>query len=268
MNFSTLCETLLPQPVQDEVNQINQTYRHPAMEQYWRRLFSPKQWDKGIQLLTQQFGEDPKGMKMLTCQLHCALNTYRQYRQKGIPEEIFWDTIKFIPRFLEWQNTYYGSYTFPWGWWLPRQLSLCEFRLGQLEFERVKTENGPVVSLHIPSDAKLEPQLLRDSVRQMQRLFLHQFPDYYQVPVVCDSWMLSPALKELLPEDSRILQFANCFEVQSVDWDSTAVLDWVFPGPKVPYEQLAETTSLQRSMKQYLLESKKVGWARGVLKGF
>lgn len=268
MNFAILCKNLLPQPVQEEVKQINQSYRHAAMEPYWRRLLAPKQWQTGIQKLTQALGDDPKGFKMLTCQLHCALNTYRQYRKKEIPEEIFWDTMGFIPRFLEWQKKYYGEYSFPWGWWLPRQLSLWEFRLGQLEFERIKTQDGPVISLHIPSDAKLEPELLRDSVRQMRHLFLIQYPEFYQAPVACESWMLSPALQELLPEDSRILQFASCFEVQSVDWDSEAVLDWVFPGPRVPYEQLAETTSLQRAMKRYLLEDKKVGWARGVLKGF
>ncbi len=268
MKYSTLCETLLPLPVQEEMKQIDLSYNHAEMEPYWWRLLSPRQWKTGIEKLTQVLGEDPKGFRLLNCQLHCAMNTYRQYRQKGIPESIFWDTMKFIPRMLEWQKTYYGEYSFPWGWWLPRQLSLYEFRLGEFELERVKTEQGPVLSLHIPSGAKLEPELLRDSIRRMNRLCLAEFQDYYQAPVLCDSWMLSPALKELLPQDSRILKFANCFEVESVDWESTAVLDWVFPGPKVPYEQLAETTSLQRAMKQYLLQGNQVGWARGRLKEF
>lgn len=268
MNFDLLCQRLLPEEVQKEVQQINQTYHHAAMEPYWRRLLAPKQWQVGLQKLTQAFGEDPKGFQMLTCQLYCSLNTYRQYRQKRIPEEIFWDTMGFIPRMLEWQKKYYGEYAYTWGWWLPRQLSLCEFRIGELEFERIKTPEGPVISLHIPSDAKLEPKLLRNSVRQMERLFLLHYTDFYLAPVMCESWMLSPALQELLPEQSRLRQFQSCFEIQSVDWDSDAVLDWVFPGPKVPYEQLAETTSLQRAMKQYLLEGKKIGWAKGTLKGF
>lgn len=268
MNYSMLCQMLLPDPVREEVKRIDQTYRHRDWERYWRLLFSPKQWQHGFEELSRAFGEDPKGFQMLTCELHCALTAYRQYRQKGIPEKIFWDTMGFIPRFLTWQKEHYGDYSFPWGWWFPRQLSLHEFRLGELEYERVHTEEGPVVSLHIPSGARLEPALLQTSLRQMQDLFLQYYPNFFQAPILCDSWMLSPALKELLPEDSRILWFQSCFEVQSVDWDSDGVLDWVFPGPRVPYEQLPEKTALQRAMKQYLLEGKKVGWARGMLKGF
>lgn len=101
MNFDLLCQRLLPQEVQEEVYRIDQTYNHPAMEPYWRRLLAPKQWKVGLQKLTQAFGEDPKGFQMLTCQLYCSLNTYRQYRQKKIPEKIFWDTMGFIPRMLE-----------------------------------------------------------------------------------------------------------------------------------------------------------------------
>ena len=91
MKYSTLCETLLPLPVQEEMKQIDLSYNHAEMEPYWWRLLSPRQWKTGIEKLTQVLGEDPKGFRLLNCQLHCAMNTYRQYRQKGIPESIFWE---------------------------------------------------------------------------------------------------------------------------------------------------------------------------------
>lgn len=268
MNYKDICHRLLPPPVQEEIAKISQQYNHAALERYWRLFLSPRRWQSGLDQLSRTFDGDPKGFYTLACQLHGALNTFRQYRQKEIPDQVFWDTMDFIPRFLEWQKRYYGEYTFPWGWWFPRQLSLQEFRLGELEYERTFFENQPVVSLHIPSDAKLEPKLLRDSLTQMRELFIRLYPEHCQAPVLCESWMLSPVLKELLPSDSRILWFQSCFEVQNVDWDSDGVLDWVFPGPRVPYEQLAETTSLQRAAKAYLMDGGKIGWARGVLKGF
>ena len=39
MNYSILCQTLLPDPVREEVKRIDQTYRHRDWERYWRLLF-------------------------------------------------------------------------------------------------------------------------------------------------------------------------------------------------------------------------------------
>lgn len=83
---------------------------------------------------------------------------------------------------------------------------------------------------------------------------------------MCDSWMMSPALPQLLPEGSNVLAFQRRFTVESVNEDSLGVLDWVFPPHKEIGNALPEDTSLQRRMKAWLLEGKKVGWARAVLR--
>lgn len=41
------------------------------------------------------------------------------------------------------------------------------------------------------------------------------------------------------------------------------LLDWVFPGEKGELTNLSENTSLQKSMKKFLLDGHKVGWAKG-----
>ena len=79
----------------------------------------------------------------------------------------------------------------------------------------------------------------------------------------CDSWLLSPALKELLPEESRILQFQNRFEVKSWNKEEDAYLEWVFKRKDLPLEKLPEETSLQRKMKAYVLQGGKIGEAYG-----
>ena len=75
--------------------------------------------------------------------------------------------------------------------------------------------------------------------------------------------MLSPALENLLDEKSNILYFKRLFEIESFDMESMAVLDWVFPSSTVELKNLADTTSLQKRMKEFLLNGGKVGWAKG-----
>ena len=82
----------------------------------------------------------------------------------------------------------------------------------------------------------------------------------------CQSWLLSPALKNILSGNSNILSFQKLFDIVETDEESMAVLDWVFPGFDKVSGKLPENTSLQRNMKKYLLEGKKIGWTKGILR--
>ena len=81
----------------------------------------------------------------------------------------------------------------------------------------------------------------------------------------CDSWLLSPELKNVLSADSNILAFQKLFHVTETDLDSLAILDWVFPGYDKISDKLPEGTSLQKKAKKYLLDGKKIGCAKGIL---
>ena len=88
--------------------------------------------------------------------------------------------------------------------------------------------------------------------------------------MICESWLLSPKLKALLPPESRILRFQDAFDLTEEDPDDMAALEWVFYVPErlqasVRTESLSETTSLQRKMKALLLAGEKPGGARGIL---
>ena len=85
---------------------------------------------------------------------------------------------------------------------------------------------------------------------------------------MCDSWLLSPELKKLLPEDSNIIRFQNKFRIERFDEENPYFVGWVYPGMEdLPREQLPENTTLQRNMKKYLIEGGKLGSAYGVYVG-
>jgi hypothetical protein len=97
------------------------------------------------------------------------------------------------------------------------------------------------------------------------------FPAWENAPVICESWLLSPALAGLLPPDSRILRFQRAFDLTPGSGDEReAVLQWVFrltPSQQqgVSLDALPEDTALRRSMKRYLLSGGGVTAASGPL---
>lgn len=140
-----------------------------------------------------------------------------------------------------------------------------EFRIGCLEYEFVEGDTN-LISVHIPSDADLRKNSVEDSIKAFKEFCKEHFPEWESCSLYCESWLLSPALKDLLDDDSNIINFQKYFTIENVDYESMAVLDWVFPGYTEISEQLPDSTSLQKSMKDYLMQGKKVGWAKGVMK--
>lgn len=218
------------------------------------------QLDKSI---LAAIGEDADGFKTLWEELNIAIDAYDEYQKKGIPKSVFVDTMKFCTRFLAEYHKTYGSYRFVWGWWFPRQLSLREFRIGALEYEFC--ENG-YISIHIPSDADLTEKSVLQSLSGFRDFCKQYYPERISWEMQCSSWLLSPALSNVLPANSNILAFQRLFDVTETDYESMKVLDWVFPGYETVSKALPEKTSLQKNMKEYLLKGNKIGWAKGTLR--
>lgn len=174
--------------------------------------------------------------------------------------------MKFLSRFLADDLKKTGSVVFRWGWWFPRQLSMREFRIGALEYEMTGSDGTPKIFLHIPSDADLSEGSVSDSLRRSALFFAEYFPRYAAAERMCESWMLSPVLQRLLPADSRILAFQRRFRTLKTDEASKAALEWIYPDPSLPYDELPETTSLRRNAKKLLLAGGTIGWTLGVLR--
>jgi hypothetical protein len=266
MNMEELCSKIeLQWEVTEKVLVCHENFEYENVREYLEKLYSPKTWDEGVKSLQKSFGEDPSGIKMLTCMLVCALDTYKTYEKKGIPEEIFIATMKIFSRFVDEHFDSYGTYGFNMGWWTPRQISANEFRIGELEYEIVDENGKKVISMHIPSDAVMKQPELRQSYLDARKFFNDFYPEYAAADMICNSWLLSPALKELLPEDSNIVRFQKSFYVDYVDYENNNFLIWVYKRMDIPWEQLPEETSLQRRIKSFILSGGKIGWANGKL---
>ena len=117
-------------------------------------------------------GEDNSGFAQLAAHLAAAGLTRQRYREAGVDDIIFWETMRCFPRFLSETHASTGRWAFDRAFWTWRQTSCCLFRLGTLEFEyRTADETqipgvqagSAVLSVHIPSDARFTEEALAAS---------------------------------------------------------------------------------------------------------
>ena len=215
--------------------------------------------------------EDLRGADELARQLLKAVENREDGPWRGIGEDVWIDTMKAYARFVREHFASCGVYDFDRGFWTVRQRDARLFRLGELEYELMRGDDGaPSISLHIPSDASLAPEKLNASVAQARAFMRAHFADWADAPMYCDSWLLSPVLKELLPPDARILKFQAAFDLTETNPDADDALQWVFGLTEAQkaaahLEDLPEDTTLRRNMKARLLAGGKVGDAAGVL---
>lgn len=192
------------------------------------------------------------GLPVLALHLQQACFAWEQYRVLGISEDIYIDTMGCFSRFVREHLVSFGTYGFDRDFWTTRQTGCRLFRIGQLEYELL-TENGQnLVSIHIPSDAVLKLPLLRKSWEDAKALIDRTFPEFREANWVCGSWLLSPNLKELLPETSNILKFQKSFRL-SAAYAEEDFREWVYKRTDIPDRDLPENTTLQRNLKRFLL---------------
>ncbi len=265
MKLIELCNMLeIPYEVQEKILECEKNIDFNTMNEELAQMMHPEGWEGALERMKCQLESDEDGMKILTCQLKCACVVYDQYEKLGISKDIFIATMKFFTRFLRDHKDRHGCYRYVWAWWAVRQISMVEYRIGELEYE-MKIVNGKrLIDLHIPADADLTMGKLRESYLEALDFFEKYYPDFIGSDMVCSSWLLAPSLKYVLPDNSRILQFQRWFDIDHTE-DSLGFMDWVYGSRDIPIEELPEDTSLQRKLKPYLQNNGRIEWASGKL---
>lgn len=265
MDIRTLCQGIaMPEEMVQKVYGFAADFDFSAVEENLNRMMESTTAADACARLQVQLGDDPEGVAMLSCQLYCACQICRRYREMNIPDSVFFDTMGCYTRFVRECCVYKGSCQFDRGWWTWRQISMRLFRLGELEFEQ--KPNG-TVAIHIPSDARFTPALVEKSIAMAKSFIPLVAPQYANADFTCRSWLLSPYLAQLLGDSSNILSFRNRFDIREVEEDDYSFIPWLFQCvPDTPVSAFPERTTLQRKAKKYILSGGKIGIAFGVLK--
>ncbi|MCQ2613943.1 MAG: acyltransferase domain-containing protein [Treponemataceae bacterium] len=230
-------------------------------------LIVPGKAEAAQQEIHQMFcGRGDDGYYILFLHLKAACLAYESYRKRGIADSVYAATMECFARFVKEHYASFGRYGFDRDFWTWRQLSLCLFRLGTLEYEFASADR--TVFLHIPGNADITRSVCAASFAEFRSFCRDQFPECIEWPCKVESWLVAPALDQLLPENSRIRQFKSCFETVEVNEDADDYKTWVFGSQIEDMSKAPEETSLQRKIKEWVLKGGKIGEAKAVLCGF
>jgi len=233
----------------------------------------------------------------------------RFYAEKGVPEEIFLDTLTDVginmDEYFE-THGHFGLGAFHFDW-MQFHFKGRMFKLGRLQFMHAKyggkyggdaklyqnratgeyriigaaenieaaqkpewelllQKNDPILEVHIPRGGGLTPGECRSSYEYARAFYRKYFPELRFKGFTCGSWLMSPALKTLLPPTSNIIKFQNEYIILNL-LDSEDYFEYVFGGSMKarPAADLPEDTSLRRAVKKHLLAGGHIYGAEGVM---
>ena len=224
-------------------------------------------------------GEAPVYKAWLLFWLHCVPYAWERYRQMGIPEEIFWDTMKDITYKLEECRQVYETCGVFSSWfslhfdWQVAAFGRLQYQIREFPKERYvwgdyELNCGDLVyACHIPSSGKLTEALCLDSLQRAYE-FLKKDLKTGILPVVCSSWMLFPPYVEhVFEEGSNLKAFARMFDVVDVKSRETFDDGWRIFGSAYsgPISRLPRSTSLCRNMIRYMENGGSYGFGYGIL---
>ena len=161
--------------------------------------------------------------------------------------------------------------------WFSRFFNFTLYGIGRLEFVPYRSEydyeseNGiikkgeSVIDVHIPSSGKLDRSVVLESYKEAYSFFtntLRLAPKAF----VCESWLLFPKHREIIPKCKNIIDFMNDYETVIVEDDCGGSDLWrIFGGcdTSVP-EKLPRDTYMRSQYAEYLINGGVPGFAKGI----
>ncbi len=179
-------------------------------------------------------------------------------------------------KLLECHNLYnvWGNFVIEWdiGFFQLKLVALGRLQFELWEFSNEYEKDGnqlhkgdKVINLHIPSSGTLRLSDCEASFAMATKFFRSHFTNG-PIPFVCESWLLYPANKVILPSDSNIVQFMNLFDIyEAYDDEKKQDLWRVYSSAwdKEP-DQLPRNTTLQRAYADWMKQGNPVGVGKGV----
>lgn len=139
--------------------------------------------------------------------------------------------------------------------------------IGRLQYEYECTEKDiSIIKIHIPKGKKLNFLEVKDSIKKSKNI-LKQLYSLDKTKYICNSWLLSNQIYNVLDKNSNISLFRNLFEIKDGEDCVDDIMNFVYGINNCnDYKELPENTTLQKKIKEKLLDGEKFYLGLGVLK--
>lgn len=202
----------------------------------------------------------------------------RRYDERGISEEIFYNTMADLKYKCEECRLLYGiSGTFVAPWY-PGFFNLERFALGRLQFEISKlgcdyqcdgvtlTQDSDAIFIHIPrTGTRLDRGEVLESYRRAKEFYKDRF-NGSPIVFACHSWLLYPWNESILSPSSNLYAFYKDFKILTQGDnpnhdDVWRLFDCVFTGDAT---NLPRDSSLRRAYADRIARGEPTGWGFGI----
>ena len=262
---------------------------YKIIEDYYKKLSFPKLFDNEFYnslgkikisdaITIKEYDKKCEdGKRNLYSYLYMCDALKKRYDEKGIPEEIFWDTIHDLVIWTSTWSDIKGGLYLGELFWLACHMDMQLFKLGRLQFKAGKCEHDipekglkkgdNIMEVHIPEGGSFTPEECRKSIEYAKEFFAKYFPEYKFEHFTCHSWLMDKVLEEMLPKESKIIQFQNMFDVYHPEEDD-AILRYVFKWNTTRYtvKNAVAESSFAKKVKEYVRKDRKFYVSYGVLK--
>ncbi len=133
------------------------------------------------------------------------------------------------------------------------------------EWEVALAPRTDVLGVHIPRKTNFAPEAVSAALEGAVELGKKGFPECEPKAFDCTSWLLDPALKAMMGENSKITAFAERFVRAPAKSSGKEVFSFVFNLPFGDFENLPENTSLERGLKAKYLAGEYIYGFTGVI---
>ena len=173
-----------------------------------------------------------------------AVGDVRAYHgERGIPADVSWASLRDLGRHARIDRELHGTPGLRKAWWLMLHFRGLLYELGRLQFELLSDDE---LGVHIPATGPLDPAACDESIARAVALFS-------PTALVCESWLLDPALEEYLPADSNIVRFRRRFELLTDGEPADAsVVEFVYGRLDANPDELPQRTTLERAIVRHL----------------
>lgn len=172
--------------------------------------------------------EKLSALEKLAAVLYTLPAVYCNYKKKGIPDEIFFDTFSDIKIWCDNAFEQYGVKGLVNIHWIAKHLSMKIFKIGRLQYEFSRFAILPhaglknvlkcpyrlgekCITLHIQQGEKLDTCRCFGSLKSADAFFEKYYPGYKYRSYTVITWLLNPDLESVLGSDSNIVKFGKLF---------------------------------------------------------
>lgn len=230
--------------------------------QEWKKLFF-----SDMKAFLQKGKEEGEAFsqKALVLSIRLALEVYDDFLKAGFTEEFYFLNMKDIAVWNRTHEKLYGVPGLKEIGWVGMSIRQKLYRIGRLQFEPYEVENdieacgkllkkgSKVLNVHIPEDGKMDPDTCEMSFRKAAEFFKRRGYEGANI-FICESWLLSPRLKEVLENNSNIIKFQDRFEIYGIIYPFRQAEERIFGYISEDKSSYPEVTRLQKAAKESLLK--------------